>query len=1224
MGNIHNDNIRYYKTLLAILLIISVTFLATLSTQRVAALSPILNLSESDSTSVLPQIAIAPDGSVLVVWRDAFEGHLNDIVYSKSTDGIELSAPDTISNSPFPSTMPQVAVSADNTFFVTWQQFVAGKSQEVFVGSSADNFANKIEVSNNTGASTSPQIAVSGSDAYVVWIDATYAPNDILLANSTDNYANVMNVSNSLDVGSTYTPGIAVSPSGTVYIVWEEATTIMLANSTDSYADKVTISNPGQSASSPRIAVSSSGTVYIVWQENSDIYFASSSDNFATKVPVSGTADPSANARIAVSSSGTVYIVWQENSDIYFASSSDNFATKTNVSDRIGSSSSPQLAVGAASGSNNVYIVWEDTYLDPDNNVDPNSEILFAASGNNGSSFDCPVNLSGTPGRSTSQHVATWLNDTNDSVYVVWEDHSEDLGGGTGDILLQPHFDALSTPIVTIDTVNNTSPKWNGGIEISGSVSRVDDGDTVTIDWGDGNTTTDVPISDCSWGPIPHNYTSSAMSTNPNQLAAKIVSSTSIEKASSIATEINVQKHSTLLTLDPIAAVNLNADVRATGVIVDADTGFAIQGASISFTGNGAEGIFNPTLTNATGSFSSSSQAPDDVQDSWLVQAIFDPASEGNSEIGVLYDYAESDVLAYSTLDPSAIAFDVPSGEDSSVDLSGHFSFNASVTFGNVLSDGTLYASECTANESFRYISPELVCLRLSSAVEMDPGSTALVNVSFAGKTPPTGHSDDEADLFHFDVAQDTVFDITEARNTSVTHTVTGETTTFGRFIVAVPQHPEKPEGSVRQQVYVGSNANSVLSFRNIDDPTNSSDTATYSFDKSSYDIGDIVTLTITDSNGNIDPSTVDIVKAAVESDTSREINDYILLTLRETGANTGVFSGSFTLSSATTSSDSGLLKASTGDSLSGFYISGVRFRAEVSNPVESGLLEMKDTVVDPSACFVPIGGAVDLELADLDMLQGQASIHVTLSYANARLQGYQPSDLTIFHKIDAGWLNMNEIATVTLDESSSTLSTDTNSLGAFSIGFDGGCGGGSGGGLARPGTGLVLDFAAPLVKKTTSSGSSGGGGGGGGGGSTSEVTLQQTHNAAYFEENPLAKFSTEAVAIVAADGASSDSGPVHSGEQVTIQSTISNRQSGVPQPYAWIVQVVDKNGITVSLEMQEGSLDPGQSATLSILWTAEGEPGMYTIHMFTWNTIGDNPSPLSELHVRSLQVQGT
>ena len=1208
MGNRHNDNIRYYKTLLAISLILTITFLAALSTQRVAALSATLNLSESDSPSVLPQIAIAPDGSVFVAWRDAFEGHENDIVYSKSIDGIELSAPDTISNSFFPSTMPQVAVSDDNNFYVAWQQFLAGKSQEVFVGSSADNFATKIEVSNNAGASTSPQIAVSGSDAYVVWTDATYAPNDILLANSNDNFANVINVSNSTDVGSTFAPGIAVSPSGTVYIVWEEATTIMLANSTDSYVDKVTISNPGQSASSPRIAVSSSGMVYIVWQESSDIYFASSADNFAAKVPVSGTADPSSSPRIAVSSSGTVYIVWQESSDIYFASSADNFE-KTNVSDRVGSSTSPQLVVGAASGSNNVYIVWEDSYLDPDNNVDPNSEILLAASANSGSSFDCPINLSGTPGRSTGQQVAIGLNDTNDSVYVMWEDHSGDLGGGTGDILLQPHFDALSAPIVTIDTINNTSPKWNSGIEISGSMSRVDDGDTVTIDWGDGNTTINVPISDCQWGPIPHNYTSSAMSTNPNQLVAQIVSSTSIEKASSVATEINVQKHSTQLTLEPIDSVNLNAEVRATGVMVDEDAGDAIQGASISFTGNGAEGIFNPTLTNATGLFSSSGQAPDDVQDSWLVQAIFDPTSEGNSEIGVLYEYAESGVLAYSTVDPSAIAFDVLAGENSPVDLSGHFSFNASVTFGNVLSDGTLYASECTANESFRYISPELACLRLSSAVEMDTGSTALVNVSFAGKTPPTGHSEDEADLFHFDVAQDTVFDITEARNTSVTHTVTGETMTFGRFIVAVPQHPEKPEGSVRQQIYVGSNVNNnILSFRNIDDPTNSSAATTYSFDKSSYAIGDIVTLTITDSNGNIDPNTVDIVKAAVESDTTSEINDYILLTLRETSANTGVFSGSFTLSATTTSSDSGLLKASTGDSLSGFYISGVRFQAEVSNPAESGLLEMKDTIVDPSVCFVPIGGAVDLALADLDMLQGQANIHTTLSYANARLQGYSPSDLTIFQKIDAGWFNMNETATVTLDESTKTLSTETNSLGAFSIGFDGGCGGGAGGGLGRPGAGIVVDFVASLKRPQSTHGGSSGGG--------PAVDLT-TYPGSYFVTNPLFKIQVMATTVLDAPGNLVTE--AIAGQQVSISNSFKNYQQE-SQQYAYIVTVTDKDGVTIAISSESGKIAAGRTLELSKSWVPE-RTGVYAIKIFIWDSINNSPMPLSDFTLKNISV---
>lgn len=85
----------------------------------------------------------------------------------------------------------------------------------------------------------------------------------------------------------------------------------------------------------------------------------------------------------------------------------DNRVRGPNLSASAGWSS--QLDVAAAAG--RVYVVWSE-----DDGGNP--EILLAVSRDDGVSFDRPINLSGTPGRSVRPRVAA----SGDDVHVVWED----------------------------------------------------------------------------------------------------------------------------------------------------------------------------------------------------------------------------------------------------------------------------------------------------------------------------------------------------------------------------------------------------------------------------------------------------------------------------------------------------------------------------------------------------------------------------------------------------------------------------------------------------------------------------------------------------------------------------------------------------------------------------------------------------------------------------------
>jgi hypothetical protein len=85
-------------------------------------------------------------------------------------------------------------------------------------------------------------------------------------------------------------------------------------------------------------------------------------------------------------------------------------------------------------------------------------------------------------------------------------------------------------------------------------------------------------------------------------------------------------------------------------------------------------------------------------------------------------------------------------------------------------------------------------------------------------------------------------------------------------------------------------------------------------FEKSYYNVGDVVKVTVTDPDANRDPASVEVQNATVTSD-SDPIGQTITLT--ETGANTGVFSGSVQLSGTI---ETGKVMAKYGDTLYAKY----------------------------------------------------------------------------------------------------------------------------------------------------------------------------------------------------------------------------------------------------------------------------------------------------------------
>ncbi|MEM2761022.1 MAG: plastocyanin/azurin family copper-binding protein [Nitrososphaerales archaeon] len=121
----------------------------------------------------------------------------------------------------------------------------------------------------------------------------------------------------------------------------------------------------------------------------------------------------------------------------------------------------------------------------------------------------------------------------------------------------------------------------------------------------------------------------------------------------------------------------------------------------------------------------------------------------------------------------------------------------------------------------------------------------------------------------------------------------------------------------------------------------------------------------------------------------------------------------------------------------------------------------------------------------------------------------------------------------------------------------------------------------------------------------------------------PVMKFKEEKVSILHSsitDQLNTQLYSVSKGQSVMIQSLIRNNHE-VQQPFAYLTQIKDSNGIVVKLEAVEGVLPTGKSFTVAISWTPESS-GDHTIEVFVWKGLQE-PIPLS-LNLLSSKVDVT
>ena len=254
-------------------------------------------ISDTSRSSAWVELRVAGDGSAFAVWAEARAG--NDEVYGRrwnGTDWVELNGSASgggISNTPKRSGRPALALDANGRPWVAWAE-QHDDGQDIYLRrwdgaawTPLGNSATGGGVSQTPGASQLATLAIgAGGTPLVAWYDSTPDQREIYAVQWNGSAWVAAGVGANSGGGISNTPGesreanLAVGPSGTPYVVWQEET-----GNAEVYGRQLRggrwqeigvgsasgggISDNGSRSSVPVIAVAPDGRLFVAWEDTS-------------------------------------------------------------------------------------------------------------------------------------------------------------------------------------------------------------------------------------------------------------------------------------------------------------------------------------------------------------------------------------------------------------------------------------------------------------------------------------------------------------------------------------------------------------------------------------------------------------------------------------------------------------------------------------------------------------------------------------------------------------------------------------------------------------------------------------------------------------------------------------------------------------------------------------------------------------------------------------------
>src|SRR5882762_5184331 len=237
---------------------------------------------------------------------------------------------------------------------------------------------------------------------------------------------------------------IVVDSRGNINVVWLDRTTptspysytVFFGRSSDggaTFSAPLSVSHPGSSASFAGIAVAPSGIIYILWSDNSPGYyvefFTRSADDgatFSTPQLISNAGANVGGGKMVVDSHGNIDIVWNDNSPsyyaVFFSHSTDggaSFSSPVNVSNNPLGAGGPDMNVDSAG---NVYLAWvaQASFVFGGVTYQGNA-VFFSGSADGGATFSSPTDISGNNGPRAFITILQVAAGSMTNISVLWQ-----------------------------------------------------------------------------------------------------------------------------------------------------------------------------------------------------------------------------------------------------------------------------------------------------------------------------------------------------------------------------------------------------------------------------------------------------------------------------------------------------------------------------------------------------------------------------------------------------------------------------------------------------------------------------------------------------------------------------------------------------------------------------------------------------------------------------------
>ncbi|MDE1817965.1 MAG: hypothetical protein KGI19_05135 [Thaumarchaeota archaeon] len=350
----------------------------------------------------------------------------------------------------------------------------------------------------------------------------------------------------------------------------------------------------------------------------------------------------------------------------------------------------------------------------------------------------------------------------------------------------------------------------------------------------------------------------------------------------------------------------------------------------------------------------------------------------------------------------------------------------------------------------------------------------------------------------------------------------------------------------------------------------------------------DRVYITIYAPDFNSDPNIVDEIGVTTDDQITVSTSGHsIPYRLVETGPNTGIFSGYVTLTGDPT------LKGSTGVDGDGTNPTGIQSTCNPTcGPTNGFLPSSNNDGVTVSFEYnrnqvVTGSGTIQWNQGSIQWLQpnypvnSQAILQITDPDMNLNPDAIDKFDTSVWSDSDSSGIKVSMTETgpdTGIFQGAVTLTTDLSSSGSRLHVSSG-----------DTVTAEYTDRTLPLPHSASD-----------------QLRLTATTTAGTVLA-PLEQAALSNARIVDSTGKSLDQ--VRVNQQIQVVSDVTNQQTR-DQPFAYLVQIQDSNGITVSLSWITGSMAPGQTLNLGQSWLPT-TAGTYTAQIFVWQSIS-SPNALS------------